>query len=369
MIASDRTAAALARTEVRALPVYSPDAGQCDVDVSENTNLWGAPPAALRALAAASAALTSRYPSLESVPLGEAVLDYLCLSDTPGIGVVAGCGSDDVLDAAIRAFGGAGDEIVFPAPTFVMIPILARLNGLAPVGVPLTSAYGIDADRIVDRRAKITYLCTPNNPTSTALSRPVMEYVVDHAAGLVIIDEAYAEFAPETFVSLVTRSERVLVTRTFSKAFGLAGLRIGYGVGGAALVDLVARARGPYKVNALAECAAVAALHDGPEARGWVMEHARLAIAHRDRLAGELASLGLAVARASGNFVFVPSARASAIARAMGERGVRVRALEGVVGDIPALRAASGCALRIGVGPWDAMARVLDVLREVLACA
>jgi histidinol-phosphate aminotransferase len=368
LYARDRTAAPLPRADVRALPVYSPDAGECDVDVSENTNLWGTPPEALAALADAPVALASRYPSLDSAPLRKAVLDYLALSDAPGIRVVAGCGSDDVLDAAIRAFGGAGDEIAFAAPTFVMIPILARLNGLRPVGMPLTSSYGIDPERLVDRRAKITYLCTPNNPTSTALPREAVEYVVDRAEGLVIIDEAYAEFAPETFVSIVTRSERVLVTRTFSKAFGMAGLRVGYGVGDSALVDVVARARGPYKVNALAERAAIAALREGPGARGWVLEHARLAVANRDRLVTELRTLGLPVAPASGNFVFVPTARASSLARAMYERGVLVRALEGLAQDVPALRASGGCALRIGVGPWDAMARVLDVLREVLPC-
>jgi histidinol-phosphate aminotransferase len=369
MMASERAVAGLARAEVRALPVYSPDAGECDVDVSENTNLWGTPPAALRAIADAPVALPSRYPALESEPLREAVLEYLGLADAPGIGIVAGCGSDDVLDAALRAFGVAGDEVAFPAPTFVMIPILARLDGLVPIGVPLTSSYGLDPERLVDRRAKITYLCTPNNPTSTAMSRAAVEYVVDRAAGLVIIDEAYAEFAPETFVSLVTRSERVLVTRTFSKAFGMAGLRVGYGVGGTALVDLVARARGPYKVNVLAERAAVAALRDAPDARGWVLEHARIATANRDRLASELRSLGLPVAPASGNFVFAPTAAAASLARAMSDRGVLVRALDGLTEDVPALRASGGRGLRIGVGPWDAMTRVLGALREVLPCA
>ncbi|HET9798038.1 MAG TPA: histidinol-phosphate transaminase [Gemmatimonadaceae bacterium] len=369
MIANDRSAAALARAAVRALPVYSPDTGECEVDVSENTNLWGTPPAALQALADAPIGLASLYPSLDSAPFREAVLDYLGLFDAPGIGVVAGCGSDDVLDAAIRAFGASGDEIVFPAPTFVMIPILAQLNGLTPVGMPFTSSYGIDPDRLVDRRAKITYLCTPNNPTSTPLPREVVEYVVERAEGLVIVDEAYAEFAPETFVSIVTRSERVLVTRTFSKAFGMAGLRIGYGVGSIALVDIVARARGPYKVNVLAERAAMAALREGPGGRGWVLERVRLATANRDRLATELRSLGLPAAPAAGNFVFVPTPRASSLARAMRERGVLVRALEGLAQDVPALRASGGCAIRIGVGPWDAMARVLDVLGEVLPCA
>jgi histidinol-phosphate aminotransferase len=338
------------------------------VDVSENVNLWGSPPAALRALASAPAERVNRYPSLYSTPLRDAVLEYLDLASASGVGLVTGCGSDDVLDAAIRAFGEPGDEVVFAAPTFVMIPIFTRLNGLVPAVVPMGKRYEVDPQQLVDRRAKVTYLCTPNNPTSTAMSREAVEYVVDRAAGLVVLDEAYAEFAPDVFTRLVTRSERLLVTRTFSKAFGLAGLRVGYGVGSTAIVDAVTRARGPYKVNALAEAAAVAALSDGPDALGWVTEHAALAVTIRERLASALRELGFEPAPSAGNFLFVPTSRAPAIARAMRERGVLVRALSGLPHDVPAVWAAEGHALRIGVGPWESMERLLDALREALAC-
>jgi histidinol-phosphate aminotransferase len=360
---------ALARPAVRDLPVYAPDAVPCEVDVSENVNLWGSPPASRRALAEGSADRLSRYPALDSTTLRAAALRYLGLSDASGIGVVTGCGSDDVLDAAMRAFGEPGDEIAFAAPTFVMIPIFARLNGLVPVPMPLGPNYEVDPQRLVDRRAKITYLCTPNNPTSTAMSREAVAYVLEHAAGLVMLDEAYAEFAPETFTSLVTRSDRLLVTRTFSKAFGLAGLRVGYGVGSAALVDLVARARGPYKVNALAEAAAVAALAPAPDALAWVTEHAALAVTLRERLANALRELGLEPAPMAGNFLFVPTPRAPGLARAMRARGVLVRPMSGLPQDVPALRASEGHALRIGVGPWSMMERLLEALREALACA
>ena len=366
---TERDIAAFARAEVRALPLYAPDVTACPIDVSESINLWGTPPAALRVLAQGPASLASRYPSLYSIPLRDAVLRYLGLSGTSGIGVVTGCGSDDVLDATMRAFGETGDEIVFAAPTFSMIPIFARLNGLVPVALPMTATYDADPQALVDRRAKITYLCTPNNPTSTALSREAVEYVIANAVGLVVIDEAYAEFAPETFASLVARSENLLVTRTFSKAFGLAGLRVGYGVGSAKVVDLVTRARGPYKVNAFAETAAVAALANGPEALGWVTERATLAVAVRERLASELYALALDPAPSAGNFLFVPTSKAPALARMMSERGVLVRALSGLPQDVPALRGAEGRALRIGVGPWETMERVLDALREALTCA
>jgi histidinol-phosphate aminotransferase len=369
MSADDREVASpQPRAAVRGLPLYAPDVAASTVDVSENVNLWGSPPAALRALASAPAERVNRYPSLYSTPLRDAVLEYLDLASASGVGLVTGCGSDDVLDAAIRAFGEPGDEVVFAAPTFVMIPIFTRLNGLVPAVVPMGKRYEVDPQQLVDRRAKVTYLCTPNNPTSTAMSREAVEYVVDRAAGLVVLDEAYAEFAPDVFTRLVTRSERLLVTRTFSKAFGLAGLRVGYGVGSTAIVDAVTRARGPYKVNALAEAAAVAALSDGPDALGWVTEHAALAVTIRERLASALRELGFEPAPSAGNFLFVPTSRAPAIARAMRERGVLVRALSGLPHDVPAVWAAEGHALRIGVGPWESMERLLDALREALAC-
>jgi histidinol-phosphate aminotransferase len=369
MIAEELDIRQLARGEVRVLPRYTPDATACAVDVSDNVNLWGTPPAALRALADAPALALSRYPSLYSTLLRDAVLRYVGLAHASEIGVVTGCGSDDVLDAAMRAFGNAGDEIVFAAPTFAMIPIFGRLNGLVPFAVPMSEGFGVDPQQLVDRRAKITYLCTPNNPTSTALAREVVEYVAANASGLVIIDEAYAEFAPETFIALVERHERLLVTRTFSKAFGLAGLRVGYGVGSDMVVDLVTRARGPYKVNALAESATLAALGDGADALGWVSRHAALAVRSRERLSAELRALGLEPVPSAANFLFVPTARAQALALAMRDRGVLVRALSGLPRDIAVLDASQGCALRIGVGPWDVMQRVLDVLGEALACA
>jgi histidinol-phosphate aminotransferase len=357
----------LARPDVRALPLYAPDVTPCAIDVSDNVNLWGTPPAALRALTA-TAMSASRYPSVYATPLRDAVLRYLGLSADCGVDVVSACGSDDVLDATMRAFGEPGDEIVFAAPTFAMIPILARLNGLVPVAVPMTSDYEINPQQLVDRRAKITYLCSPNNPTSTALSRETVAYVVHNAAGLVVIDEAYAEFAPESFAALVTTSDRLVVIRTFSKAFGLAGLRVGYGIGSTEVVEPIVRARGPYKVNALAESAAVAALGEGPDGIGWVAEHAALAIENRTRLVAELRALGFVPAPPAGNFLFVPVARAQAIAEGMSRRGVLVRALSGLPQDVPALAATGGEALRIGVGPWDAMERVLDALVEALAC-
>ena len=356
----------LARADVRTLPLYAPDAAPCAIDVSDNTNLWGTPPAALRALAEGGPA-AARYPSLYSAPLREALLRHVGLATMGGAGVVTGCGSDDVIDSTMRAFGAPGDRIAFSVPTFSMVPTFARLNGLEPVSIPLTARYDVDAERLVHIGAKLTYLCTPNNPTATALSRDAVEYVATHASGIVLLDEAYAEFAPETFVDLASRFEQLLVTRTFSKAFGLAGLRVGYGVGSADVVRMVERARGPYKVNALAERAVLAALEESDEALGWVRAHASLAVQARERLSAGLLALGFVALPSAANFVFVPTPRAEAIARTLRARGVLVRAFAGLPTDLAALAASEGAALRIGVGPWPMMQAVLDALSEAVA--
>jgi histidinol-phosphate aminotransferase len=357
----------LAREGMGALPLYAPDLAQCAVDLSDNTNLWGAPPAALRALHDAPVAALSRYPTLYSEPLRTALLAYVGLANDADIDVVTGCGSDDVLDSTMRAFGAPGDSIAFSAPTFSMIPVLARLNGLTPLAIPFADGFGVDAQRLVDAGAKITYICAPNNPTATPVSRAAVEYVVANANGIVLIDEAYAEFAPEVFSDLVAKNERVVIARTFSKAFGLAGLRVGYGVGANGVVRLIERARGPYKVNTLAERTVLAALEPSADGLGWVREHAALAITNRTRLIAELSQMGLVALPSAANFIMVPTPRAAELFRALSMRGVLVRAFTAMPRDLPVLAECNGAALRIGVGPWEMMETLLMTLREVLA--
>ena len=357
------------RELVAGLPHMGGELARCDVDLSDNTNLWGAPPAALRALHGASTEALSRYPSLYSEPLQAALLSYVGLGDDARVSVVTGCGSDDVLDSTMRAFGTPGDRIAYSSPTFSMIPVLARLNELESVPIPLAPTFDLDVERLVDAEAKITYVCTPTNPTATRVTRAAVEYVVERAAGVVLIDEAYAEFAPEVFVDLVSQNERVIVARTFSKAFGMAGLRVGYGVATAENARLIERARGPYKVGRLAEQAVLAALEATDDGVAWVREHAARAIENRERLSVALHALGLNVLPSAANFVMVPHARASDLASALRTRGVGVRWFGGLPLAIPDFARERGAALRIGVGPWESMQRLLDAFAEVLSCA
>lgn len=343
------------------LALYAPDRRPCAIDLSDNTNLWGMPPAAERAIRDAASSTVTRYPEVYAQSLKCAIATYAGVEPAS---IVTGCGSDDVLDSAIRAFAEPGDRIAIPDPSFAMMPAFAHMNALAPVFVPLTADYDADVDGMIAADAAIVYLCSPNNPTGTALSRSAIERIAAHARGVVIIDEAYAEFARCSMVDLAMGSGRVLIVRTMSKAFGLAGLRIGYAIGHPALVAEVEKSRGPYKTNALAERAALAALGTDMD---WVRARVHAAVEMRGELVRALQDLGLSPLPSHANFVLVPLAHAAAVAAALRARGIAVRPFEGLRAPAgSALASTGGCALRITVAPWPLLDQALGALREVL---
>ena len=267
---------ALTRDTYREIALYPALPDRVAIDLSDNTNLWGAPPAALRALTTVRDEDVARYPVAYEPALAAALADYVGVSADM---VACGCGSDDVLDSAIRAFAEPGEVLCLPEPSFSMIPVFARTNGLRPIAIPLTRSFDADAGAMLETDARIIYLCSPNNPTGGALSRKTVERIVERARGLVIIDQAYVEFGGESFTDLASSGRPVLVTRTMSKAFGLAGLRLGYGIGSPQLIAEVLKARGPYKVNALAERPEPASAADLERVR---RELERLSAAERD---------------------------------------------------------------------------------------
>jgi histidinol-phosphate aminotransferase len=366
-----------ARAGYDQIPLYAPSTGgggaavPCTADLSDTVNLWGAPPAALAALRAAAPETVSTYPALYNAELKAPIAAYAGVRPEE---IVTGCGSDDVIDCALRAFAEPGGVVAHAEPTFSMVPSYARANGMTPVGVPLLGRdYQADADALLATDAAIIYLCTPNNPTSTPLARATVERVVAGARGLVLLDEAYAEYVladPEGRAEVFTPEApgwgRVLALRTLSKAFGLAGLRVGYGVGHPDVVRAVERARGPFKVTYPAEQAARAALADTEGGLAWVRAHARMAVAQRDRLLEGLRAVGLDPAPAAAHFVFVPVPDAPAVAAALRERGVGARVFTGLPAAVPTLAASGGAALRLNAGPAPVQHAFLAALGEVL---
>jgi histidinol-phosphate aminotransferase len=338
----------LARAMLRDVVPYPTERIPCDADLSDNTNLFGAPPAALRELAMSGREEISRYPGLYTRRLREALADYAGVRPDE---VITGCGSDDVIDSAIRAFAEPGESLAFSDPTFSMIPVFAKVNGVVPVAVPFTSSLDIDADALLATNARVIYVCSPNNPTGTPPSRHAVDRVLERAPGLVILDEAYAEFAGSGRTGDAPSHDRLLVTRTLSKAFGMAGFRIGYGTACASVVHEIEKVRGPYKENGPGERAAACAVTEDVE---WMREMAARAVDVRERFVAELRRNGFEPIPSAANFILVPVDDASRMGALMRQGGIAVR-------PYPALRGI-GDALRITMAPWPVMQRVLHAL-------
>lgn len=351
---SDRLA--FARALYDGVPLYDPKRTPVALDLTDNTNLWGMPPAAERAWRTMPVARVTRYPSLYAAELKVALADVV---GTRADRVVTGCGSDDILDSAMRAFGEPGSVVASSEPSFAMIPIFAQMNGLRYVGITERADQQPDLDALLEVNPRILYLCSPNNPTGALVARDTIERAVremDARGGVVFLDEAYAEFAGVSAVDLANRVNNLLVIRTMSKAFGLAGLRVGYGIGAPALVREVEKSRGPYKLNAMAEQVALAALRDDMD---WVRAHVALAVTNRDRLAEALRARGYAPLSSAANYACVPVRNAVAVGLALRARGVAARPFE----QLPHV----GDTLRISVGPWELLERFLMAFDEAMA--
>jgi histidinol-phosphate aminotransferase len=342
------------RAALRDIVAYESDRVPVPVELHDNANHFGAPPSALRVVREATAEDLFGYPGVHSRRAREAVAAYAGVSAED---VVTGCGSDDVLDCAFRALAEPGERVAYADPTFSIIPDFIRMNGLVPVPVPFRGDLDLDADALLATDARVIYLCTPNNPTGVEASRAAVERVLERAPGIVVLDEAYAEFASNRYMALAPGHGGLVVTRTLSKAFGMAGLRFGYAAAAAPLVAEMRKVRNPYSVTALAERAAIAALTSDVE---WMRGTVREIVANRERLAAALVARGLRPLPSAANFVLVPIAGAIAIGRRMRELGVAVRA-------VAALGSGIGDALRISVGRWEEIEACLSALDAALA--
>lgn len=343
------------REDYRPLDPYDPGRTPVALDLSDNTNLWGTNPAAIEVVHSASSEALSRYPSVYGSDLKSAVATRF---DIPVENVATGCGSDDLLDSAFRAATMPPGRMSFPTPSFSMVTVFARMNGLETLPVPWRKAE-VDPARLLLEEPDLVYICRPNNPTGISPERDWVHALLalGGAEGpLVILDEAYADFGEDSFLSEAPSSSRLLVMRTFSKLFGLAGLRVGFAVGPTALVQEVEKARGPFKVSRIAERAAVAALEDSS---GWEDSIRAQTVENRERLSKELASRGLQPFPSQSNFLLIPVEPASAVEvnRALRELGVAGRPFP----QLPDI----GDALRITIGPWDLMERFLQALDEL----
>lgn len=289
-------------------------APQLDVPVllNVNENTFGVPAdvhAAIVAAVDAAAQGLNRYPDREFTELRTNLARYLGHGLTPDQ-LWAANGSNEVLQQILQAFGGPGRTAIGFPPTYSMYPLLASGTGTRYVTAPRDAAYAMTPDAtaraVQDSGANVVFLCSPNNPTGTALGLDVVEAVYEagkDSRAIVIVDEAYGEFAQAGTASALTLlpgRPRLLVSRTMSKAFALAGARIGYLAAAPEITDALRLVRLPYHLSAITQAAANAALTHA----ATLLSNVEAIKVQRDRIVVELQALGLTPAPSDANFVF-----------------------------------------------------------------
>jgi histidinol-phosphate aminotransferase len=331
---------------VRGIAPYTLAAREAAVKINQNENPWDLPLAMKRRiLDQALARSWSRYPTFDPKELLEKLAGFAGWRPD---GILAGNGSNELIEALLLVTVGEGTRVVIPEPTFTLYALLSKVLGGDVTRVRLRDDLSYDVDAISaarrERVAEVTILCSPNNPTGGVVTPAEVERLCKESDGLVVVDEAYHEFTGETFVPLLHRHPNLVVLRTFSKAMGMAGLRVGYLMADPALVREIDKGRLPYNLNFFSEMAAMAAI-DGYASLRERVERLRVL---RGELFDRLGRMpGVKAFPSQANFILIEfeSADPKAVFESLYRRGVLVR-------DVTSYPMLARC-LRVSVGSED----------------
>ncbi|MAF85778.1 MAG: histidinol-phosphate transaminase [Dehalococcoidales bacterium] len=341
-------------------PGKSPETleGQVEVPVEgiikldANENPYGCSPRVQPALA--------NYPGFNIYPDAGQTELRKSLEKYTGVGaeyIVAGDGSDQLIDLIVRLFVGPGDEVINCPPSFEMFSFSTELCGGSLVEVPRDENFAVNIKAVkaaTGEKTKVIFLASPSNPTGTITPRSDILELLDTGRP-VVVDEAYYEFSGETVVPLASKYKNLMVLRTFSKWAGLAGLRVGYGIFPPEIASYLLRIKPPYNVNV----SALVAVRESLKDIDYLMRRVKAIVAERERLFGELEKLGfLKPVPSRANFILcsVLNGRASELQQKLEKKGILVRGF-----DKPMLRN----FIRISVGKPEHTDAVIKALREI----
>jgi histidinol-phosphate aminotransferase len=338
--------------------VFSPH--RKTVRLSYNEGAFGPSPVAIDAYRAALPHL-DRYPDIQSSSLRDALASQY---DLDAENIVCGAGSDELLTILARTYAGPGDEVLYSSYGFMMYPVIAKAAGATPIAVP-EHDFKADIDSIlahVTDRTKVVFLANPNNPTGSYIPAPELRRLQANLPSrvLLVLDEAYAEYmdAPdyESGLTLAKTAPNIVVTRTFSKIYGLAGLRVGWAYGPKDVICMLDRLRLPFNINAPAQAAAEAALGD----QAFVQKVRLHTKTWRIWTQDALAELGIPTLPATANYLlahFGTAERAAAALKFLGDRDIHVRGMRSYA--LPE-------RLRISIGLEDDMKILISGLKDFI---
>lgn len=284
---------------LRGLQAYKPgDQPQGDGWIKLNTNElpYGLPEPVVEAIQREARSLRL-YPEPTSRLLRDRLAELHSVSPKS---VLVGNGSDEILNLLARAFGSHGKRVLQTVPSYSLYPVVTAIAGGQLVSIPFAPDFDLPLEDILEASADLIFLTRPNAPTGVVFPVEAIAHLLEHSRGLVVVDEAYVEFAGCSVLPLLHEHRNLIVTRTFSKAYGLAGLRVGYAFADPSVIELLDRMRDSYNVNRLSQAGALAALDCAEYYRSCVQRICR----NRDHLSERLRALGWHVYPSQSNFVY-----------------------------------------------------------------
>ncbi|MEI8210515.1 MAG: histidinol-phosphate transaminase [Planctomycetota bacterium] len=344
------------RPEIVTMAPYKPgeQPGAAKV-IKLNTNESPYPPSPrVREAIVAATERLERYPD----PLGTSF--RMAASDVLGVSpdqILCGNGSDDILTILTRAFVGPGQKLRLPFPSYILYRTLAQLQGAKFEEIPFDRSFGLTAEFFVrDEELKLVFLPNPNSPSGTLIDHEVILELARRVDCPVVVDEAYVDFAPSHCLSLIEREPRIMVTRTLSKSYALAGLRFGYLVAHPSMIEVLRKVKDSYNTDAISIAGATAAISD----QAWLRENVRKMVATRTRMSDALQQMGFHVTPSHANFVWCTreDRPVMPLYEQLKSSGILVRYMN---------YAPWGDGLRISVGTDSEIDAMLHVLKHLVA--
>lgn len=327
-------------------------AGAGVIKLNTNENPYPPSPAVLKAITEVGTEQLRRYPD----PMGSAFREAAAKINGVKPDWIMCCnGGDELLKIAFTAFCDRKRAVSYPVPTYSLYPVLANIQNCKAVEVPFDEEFNLPA-RLARVKSALTLVCNPNAPSGTLISTEELAELAADIKGVLLIDEAYVDFAQFNCVELVRQFENVIILRSLSKGYSLAGLRFGYAIARPAMIDGLLKVKDSYNADAIAIAAATAAIED----QQYFKENVIKVKAERTRLTGKLRELGFEIPESSSNFVFAEhkSRRAKVIFDKLVERNIYVR-----YWDLPGI----DNKLRISVGTPQQNDTLLAALKEIVA--
>ena len=341
------------RDNVKKMEGYQPGEqsppGSKVVKLNTNENPYPPSPQVMKTLREFEGEWLRRYPDPMALVVREAAAKVY---GVPVDWVMAANGSDEMLALLSRAFLERGRKIAYPMPTYSLYVTLAEMQDAATAEVPFDEDYNLPVEGLLAAQADLTFVCTPNNPSATVAATKDLERLAAGLKGVLVIDEAYTDFAGENALGLVRAYENVIVLRTLSKGYSLAGLRLGFGVAQPALLEGLIKIKDSYNVDAVALRLAAAAMKD----QAWMKANAGKIKDSRAKLAAALRKMGFTLWPSQANFILArpPKCDARYLYMELRDRGILVR-----YWDRPRL----DDKIRITVGTEEENAVLLEALR------